>query len=165
MSAITYGDLVDMAREAVSWEVNDLDGGTVGIEGLLDVAREGIREGVDAQLIYTADIVETWTDLQYPDLPEDLVDLDADLLSTVSTATYWALVDGEGMGPDAAWDGMDQALTLRAREHAVDMGADDVDEYLVDGVMVSGDMREAVWDYLNGGDVDDLRVALEMVKN
>ena len=76
-------------------------------------------------------------------------------------ATWWALVEGEGMGPDAAWDGMDQALTLRAREHAVDMGADDVDEYL-EGVMVSGDMREPLWDYLNGGDVDDLRVALGM---
>lgn len=162
MSAITYDDLVDMAREAVSWEVNNLDGGTVGIEGLLDVAREGIREGVDAQLIYTADIVATWMDLEYPDLPEWERGLDTDLSSMVRTATYWALVDGEDLGPDAACDGMDQALTLRAREHAVDMGADDVDEYLA-SVIMTGDMREPLWDYLNGGDVDDLRVALGMV--
>lgn len=162
MSAITYDDLVDMAREAVSWEVNDLDGGTADIEGLLDVAREGIREGVDAQLIYTADIVATWKDLEYPDLPEWERGLDTDLSSMVRAATYWALVEGEDMGPDAAYDGMDQALTLRARELAVDMGADDVDEYLA-SVMMTGDMREPLWDYLNSGDVDNLRVALGMV--
>ena len=162
MSKITYSDLVDMAREAVCWEVRDLAGGIGSIDSLYDAALEGIRQDVDASLIYTTDIVATWESLGYPDLPEDLADtgIDTDLSGMVRLATYWALVDGEHMGYDAAWDGMDEALALRAREHAADTGADDVDDYLYNMPTPSSNLREALWEYLNGGDVEDLREAM-----
>ena len=165
MSRITYSDMVEMAREAVSWEVRDLAGGTGSIDSLYDAALESIRQGVDASLIYTTDIVATWESLGYPDLPEGLADLDADLSGMVCQATYWELVEGEGMGPDAAWDGLDEALARRAREHAADTDADDVDDYLYNMPVPSSDLREALWEYLNGGDVEDLRDAIKAVNN
>ena len=157
MSRITYSDMVDMASEAVRWEVRDLAGGIDSIDSLFDAAFEGIRQGVDDSLIYTTDIVETWENLGCPDLPENLADIDTNVSDMVRMATYWALVEGDGMGYDAAWDGMDEALALRAREHAADTGADDVDDYLYNLPMPSSDLREALWEYLNGGDVEDMR--------
>ena len=165
VSKTTYSDLVDMASEAVRWEVRDLAGGIDSIDSLFDAAFEGIRQGVDASLIYTSDIVETWASLGYPDLPEDLADLDTNVSDTVRMATYWALVEGDGMGPDAAWDGMDKALAQRASNLAEDTGADDVDEYLYNLPMPSSDLREALWEYLNGGDVEDMRDAIRTVSN
>ena len=146
--AYDVDDMKVAAETAVKWQLDNTPG--VDLDTLVDVAEQGARDDVDASLIWTQGIYDTWVALGRPDYPVEDLDWpdDGDIDNMILVATQYELIYGEDR-PDYV-ELVLEVLGERAETVAENHGdsddlvpdGSDVDE-LLDYVLERGDYSDA----------------------